>query len=307
MKWPKFRTIAICLGLFLVFLILRFPFSNLKSYVFAQVHKNTGISILFADDLYLTLLGWPGIGMKNAEVLVPVGETELDIVAKAITARVGIGSLFPPSLSFSIAMDGLQKGGDVYVKLSRVKQDNRGLTQASVYLKAEKVDLSQFPLDGQELKGKVGAEASMELNMTDLAKTQGTVALNVDGFLTPAAVPGGYVVPSIQWGDIKSKIQVKNGVVELSNFQFGNSSSDFSGQFGGEIRLGQTLLQSALNITMKIQISESFSKNSDAASFVTILDNFDQRQPGRSYNLKWNQPFSLIAQNFLDAGPVALP
>ncbi len=103
-------------------MLLFFPFSNLKGYLFSQIYRNTGISIVFAEDLYLILLGWPGVGMKNVEVIIPAMDGEIEMTVRRITARVGIGSVFPFSLSYSIGIDGLKKGGDIFVKLSNLKQ-----------------------------------------------------------------------------------------------------------------------------------------------------------------------------------------
>lgn len=310
MKRPKAKTIFICFGLFLVFLLLRFPFSNLKGYVFSQIHQNTGISVVFAEDMYLSLLGWPGIGLKNVEIIIPeqVMGMEMDMSAKKVVARVGIGSILPPSLSYSVAIDGLKKGGDVYVKLSRLKMAKNGaLTSANVYFDADKLDLSQVPLGGQSLTGKLSGEVNLSMEMTDLSKTQGNLTLNIDKFSTPGASPQGFVIPPIKMGDLKSKVQVKGGTVELNNFQFGGAGSDLQGALGGEVRLGPNFFQSALNITMRVKVAESFAKNQDAATLITILDNFDKRAPGKEYNLRWNKSIAQISQNFLDHPPEPLP
>ena len=150
---PKASTVAICLALFIFFLILAFPFRNLKGYLFGQIYRNTGIYII-ADDIYLSLWGWPGIGMTNVDVSLPVGREELDISCKSLVARVGLGSLFPPAPSISLSMSSLQKGGDLYVKVIKMK------TSVSAVIDAEAVELSQLNIPGVNgpIVGKLDAE-----------------------------------------------------------------------------------------------------------------------------------------------------
>jgi len=308
MRRPATRTILIGFSLFLFFLVLRFPFSNLKGYIFSQINRNTGISVVFAEDLYLTLIGWPGVGMKNVEVIIPAGEGEIDMTAKRITARVGIGSIFPPSLSYSIAIDGLKKGGDLFVKLSNLKQSKRGVTGASIYFSADKVDLSQFPIGGQPLLGKLSGElVNGTFQSDDLSKTTGNLTLNLENISTPPANAQGFSIPPIRLGDVKAKIQARNGTVELTNFQMSGTGTDLEGQLGGEIRLLNPMAQSSINITIRLKVSDSFAKSETGVTLITMLDNYDRRTPGKAYNLRWNQTFNEISQQFPLSGPVELP
>ena len=62
MKRPKLSTIFIGFGLFIFFLLLRFPYQNVRGWLFGLIYKNTGIYVL-ADEIYLSLFGWPGVGI----------------------------------------------------------------------------------------------------------------------------------------------------------------------------------------------------------------------------------------------------
>jgi type II secretion system protein N len=247
--------------------------------------------------------------MTNVEILIPehMLGSDVTINAKKITARVGVGSLFPPSLSYSLAADGIKSGGNVFVKLSRIKAGPNGLQKGSLVFEASDVDLGLIPLGGTSLEGKVTGDASLDLDFSDLSRSLGYASLQLKKFTTPGAAPQGFVIPSIKFGDVKAKLNIKNSNLEFSEFAFGGPGSDLQGQFGGEIRLGQTFMQSYLNMTIRLQISDSFSQSQDAASLVTILNNFDKRSPGKAYSLRWNKSIAGIAQNFLDNPPDALP
>src|SRR5437899_1786864 len=54
---PKISTIFICIGLFLFFLLICFPYQNLKGYIFGRIFKETGITVV-ADDIYPSFFGW---------------------------------------------------------------------------------------------------------------------------------------------------------------------------------------------------------------------------------------------------------
>lgn len=309
MKKPKLKTVLICLALFFLFLVIRFPFSNLKGYLFGKVNKDTGITIM-AEDLYLTFLGWPGVAMKNVEVIVPqqVMGTEIDISAQKMTARAGFG-LFPPALKYSAAIDGLKKGGDLYVQLVGAKFGPQGFSSGNLNYDTDGLDLSQIPLGGVFYGGKATGVGSIFVDSNDLSKTSGSLQLDVNKFVFPAADFGGFTIPQIKLGDLKAKLIAKGGVIELQTFTFGGSDADISGQFGGEIKLGQNIFQSSINITMKINFSDAFAASSDTANqtFITILNNYDKRSPGKSYNLRWNKTIMQIVQNFFENPPEAIP
>lgn len=309
MRKPKLKTVLICLGLFFFFLVIRFPFSNLKGYIFGKINKDSGITIM-AEDLYLTLLGWPGVAMKNVEVIIPpqVAGSEVDISAKKMTARAGFG-LFPPAMTYSAAIDGLKKGGDLYLKLTGAKFGPQGFNSGNIYYQTDDVDLSQFPLAGMLYSGKATGYGTLFIDNNDLSKTSGSIQLDVDKFVFPAADFGGFTIPQIKLGDLKAKLNAKGGVVELQTFTFGGADADISGAFGGEIRLGQNIFQSSINITMKINFSDSFAASTETANqtFITILNNYDKRNPGKSYNLRWQKTIMQIVQNFFENPPEAIP
>lgn len=296
MKRPKLKTVFLCLGLFFFFLVMRFPFHSLRGFIFGKIYKETGI-LLVAEDMYLTLLGWPGIGMRNVDATIPLGSSELDISSKKMTVRVGLSGLFPPSPSFSLSASGLKKGGDLYVKVSTSKNNQRARFEL------DDVALEQFALgSGQSFHGQVTANGDLDMDTSDLTKSQGQIELDIKKLKTPGQNYQGIIIPDIKFGPLKSKITIKNGVVDINSFQIGEKDSDIQGSIGGEVRLGNVFARSYLNITLKLQLSNAFRDNPNSATIVSLLNSIDNTSPG-TYAMKWSTSIEGITTNLWNALP----
>ncbi len=303
-------TIFICLGLFFFFVLIGFPFQNLRGFIFNKIYKQTGVLIV-SEDMYLTLLGWPGIGLRNVTATLPpqiLGE-ELDISAQKITLRVGIGGLIPPSLSYSVSVKGMKKGGDLYLKLSQLQSRGQQLSSCSVSFEADGVHLDQLGLGSSPsdlLSGVVTGDGYVSLDLTDLSKTNGTVRLTIDKLRSPGANLQGIVIPPIRFGNLQAKLFAKNGNVDIGGLQWGGKESDMDGSLTGDLRLGKGLFQSYLNLTaLRLKMTDQFRDDPNSATIVSTLNSVDNRTPG-TYALKWTQGIDKIAENFLYSLPEKL-
>jgi type II secretion system protein N len=255
-----------------------------------------------AEDMSLTVLGWPGLQLKNVEVTLPpqfLGD-EVDLAAKWMVIRVGIGGILPPSLSYSMSLSSLKKGGDLYVKVSRAQMKNQMLVSANINISADDVNLEQLPLGpGETITGKLNTNSSIALDMSDLSKTQGDLDLNIQALKTPAQNLQGIIIPTINWGVLKTKISIRNAVADIRNFQIGSTGSDVQGSIAGEIRLGRDFMASFLSISsFKLAFSPAFVKNPNSDTIISMLDSIDKRSPG-TYSMKWNKAVAAIAENAL--------
>lgn len=301
MKAPSIKTILCSFGIFAFFVFLLFPLQNLRSYIFNQIYRQSGILIM-AEDLSLTVLGWPGLEMKNVEVTLPpqfLGD-EVDLSAKWMVVRVGIGGLLPPALSYSMSLSSLKKGGDLYFRLSRAQMKNQMLVSANITVSADEMNLEQLPLGpGETFLGKLSSNTSIALDMSDLSKTTGDIDISIQGLKTPAQNLQGIIIPAINWGVLKAKINIRNGVADIRNFQIGAPGSDVQGSIAGEIRLGSNMMTSFLNInSFKLSFSPAFLKNPNSDTIISTLNSIDKRTPG-TYSLKWNKGIGAIAENAL--------
>lgn len=292
----KWSTALICLGAFLFFLVLAFPFQNLKGYIFGQIHRNTGILIV-ADEIYLSLFGWPGLGVRNVTVSLPVGREEIEVTAEKMIFRVGLGSLFPPAPSISMSLDGLKEGGDLYVSVTR------GGSYVDASIEADEVNLAQIQIPGlpAPIQGIINAEADVLWNEAELPKSAGEIALSGTQVRVPAILLPGFPIPAMDLGKVDGKIRIRNGTVETRDFALGSPDAGLRGNLNGELRLAATLMQSFLDLTLRIQLSEAYRNDPQAAAIVSLLKSYE-RTPG-DYGMRWSSTLQGMTSNFMNALP----
>lgn len=293
---PKWSTVAICIGLFFFFVVILFPFQYLKGYLFTQIYQNSRI-LINAEEIYLSLFGWPGVGMKNVDVTIPMGSGELDLSAQKVIFRVGIGSLFPPAPSISLGLTGLKEGGDLWVKVTRAGAVVKGSIQA------EKVVLKQLKFSDlpQPVEGTASIDGDFYFDETALNKSTIDMSVDMDGFKFPALNLQGMLFPAFNLGKVIAEIKTRNGNFEITKSQLGDLKGDFQGKLIGELRLAQMLSQCFLNLTLKIQLSEKYRNDPNNATITSFLGGY-QMAPG-DYALKWASTIGGMQSNLFNALP----
>lgn len=289
---PKFKTVAICFVLFLFFLFVNFPLDNLRGQIFETIYKQTGI-IVNAEALYISIFGWPGVGMKNVDVSIPssVIGIDADVSAKYAVARVGLGGILPPKISYSISLSELKKGGSLFVKFVPGKSSH------SVVLEADKLNLSQIPFRvfPEPMKGTLKAFAKVNLNAEDPAKTIGDLDLSVQELSTPAfsvqqdfgdGIQLSIPFPAMKIGPLKAVIPIRAGSASLNNVQIGKNDSDLTAAFTGDLRINKDSLQNFLSLNVQLQISEKLEKDPRSESLLSSINGM--KVSDRKYSMKWN-------------------
>jgi type II secretion system protein N len=195
-------------------------------------------------------------------------------------------------------MSGLKKGGDLYVKLGQTSSFIKGALDAS------DLSLEQLPMGGlsEPLTGKLQAEGNLIYDKSDLQKSTGELELNLSKFKVPAQNLQGVVLAPIDIGTVKSKLVVKNGTLDFSNFQIGSPSSDLRGSLSGEVRLGRDMMASHINLVLKVQLSDKFRQDPQSATLVSLLQSYQLNTPG-DYAMKWNATLSDMTSNLVMAIP----
>jgi type II secretion system protein N len=293
---PKWTTVAICAALFVFFLIILFPFQYLKGYLFGQIYQNTRI-VINAEQIYLSLLGWPGVGMKNVDVTIPMGTGAVELSASRVIFRVGIGSLFPPAPSISLGLKGMKGGGDLWVKLTRAGTVTKGS------IDAEKVSLKEIRFTdlGQPVEGIASIDGDFNFDESALNKSTMDMALDMSGFKFPSLSFPGFMLPTFDLGRVVLDIKTRNGNIEIAKSQIGEPKGDFQGKLIGELRLAQLLSQCFLNLSLKIQLSEKYRTDPNNATITSFLGGY-QVAPG-DYSMKWNSTIGAMQSNTFNALP----
>jgi len=294
---PKLGTILICAGLFVFFVILSFPYKNLRGAIFGQIYSATKV-VITADDLYPSFLGWPGIVLTNATISLPAHMGDMEFSAKKITLRAGIGSLFPPAPSVSVSLSKLKGGGDLYVRIvpSRSAMTLRISTDA-FDLKQLKVAL--FP---EPIAGKISSDVDMSVDPADLSKTTGYAMIDGKEIKIPGQNLQGIILPSVPMGVLKAAINVRNGSAEIATFTFGEKGGDFQGSLAGDFRMSQVFTSSYLTLLLKVQLSEKYRTDPSSATLVAFLESFKSAAPG-DYAMKWAASLQDMSTNVMSAIP----
>ncbi len=302
MKRPSNKTIALCVALFLVFLVLRFPYRNVRGYVFGQIYKSTGIRI-DAEDLSPTFFGWPGVKLHKASAAIPLGTgSEVEVAAEQITARVGIGGVFPPAPLISVYAYKLAKGGNLYIRGSQSR------SYVSGSLSAENVELGQFTSQqlSDPIEGVLRATGNFGYDMGDLAKSTGAFDLFISKLHIPGMNLQGIVLPAIRWDEVKAALAIKNGSLEIAQCVFGTPQSEMRGSLNGYLRLGKDVPSSYLNLVLRIQLTEKFKKDPQSATLVSFLNSFESSTKPGEYGLKWGATIRDMGSNIMLALPTKM-
>ena len=299
---PNSGTIIFAIFLFFIFLIIRFPYHNLKGWVFNKVYQSTGIHIS-AEELYPVFIGWPGFSLRKVNLSLPVGASELNLSADKVIARVSPAGIFPPHAAFSMKIKSLKKGGNLYLKFSESK------SRVATEVDADTINLEQVQLAAisGSLQGLLTAEGDLEIQLADLARSTGSIELKIKKLKVPTqTVPMSatysFLIPSMTINDLSARITIRNAIAEINEFKFGSPETDISGALAGDIRLAQTFENSALNLTLRLRLLPSYQNNPQAVTFVSFLKTYRDDKTG-TYGLRCRATFHEITTQYKCAIP----
>ncbi|MFM8315386.1 MAG: type II secretion system protein GspN, partial [Deltaproteobacteria bacterium] len=278
-------------GFFIFILFVLFPIDNLRGYIFDKVYSQSGI-LLVSDSIYLSLFGIPGIGMKNVGITIPVGGQEIDLWSEKVILKPVLAGIFPPIPGGSINITRLKKGGDIYAKVGK------GKNLIAFFLEVDDLNLEQIGAKNgnSPLKGKLTISSDIRLNETSMSNSSGFFKITANDLKVsqqtitppdPTMAAFSFIVPAMKIGRLDGNLSMKNGILEISQFKFGEDpSSDFKGSLTGDFKFENNLEQSALNLILKLKLSQKILDNPDAKTFISFLSSY-QTAPGE-YGLKWN-------------------
>lgn len=292
--------------LFILALLVFFPFNNLKGFIFDRVYKESGV-LLSSDSIYFSVFGMPGFGMRNVSISLPLGDSEIDLNSDIVTLRSAFSGFLPPVPGASLKISDLKKGGDVFVKVGK------GSHKIYFRLDATKVNLEQISARNSTppLKGSLFLDSDITFNETDISKSSGYFKVNVENlFLNqqmvsppdPSMAAFSFIVPAMKIGKLNGELVMKNGLLEITQFKFGEDpDADFKGTVNGDFRFEKSFEQSALNIALRLKLSKKILDNPEAKTFISFLNSY-QTAPGE-YGLKWNATI----QDFTNFSIKAIP
>lgn len=290
MKRIKTSSIFVAVSVFFTFLLIRFPFQNLKGLIFGKIYKATGAYIL-ADDIYPSLFGWPGLGMKNVSITIPVAGLEFDLECQKLIFKIGFSDLFPPTPSFSLYLKRLKKGGDLYIRFSQGKSGIRASVETT------RLDLSQLNSSGSApiATGTADVDVDLKIDNGNASFTTGNADIALTNFTLGAQNIQGIVLAEMKLGTVKGNIISKNGTASVESFQIGNPGSDLLGTMSGEIKLDPDWNNSLLSLALKLKLSDTYVRNPDSATITSFLNTFKVGE--REYSIRLNASVAQFSQS----------
>lgn len=290
MQKPKTSTVFIAVAVFFALLLIRFPFQNLKGLIFGTIYRSTGVYII-ADDIYPSVFGWPGIGMRNVSITAPVGQSELDFECAKLTFRTGIAGLFPPTPSFSLHMKTLKKGGELFIRFSTNKQ---GLKAA---VETTRLNLTQLSPSSSNpvATGEADVDAEITVNNSNATLTTGEATIGFKNLVLSPQNLQGIILPEMKLGGVKGEVSIKGGIASIATFQIGDLNSDLQGTLSGDIKLESDWNNSLMNLSLKLKLSDSYMKNPDSATITSFLNTF--KISDGEYSIKLNATIAQFVQS----------
>ena len=107
-------------------------------------------------------------------------------------------------------------------------------------------DSSCLQISINAFSGVLTADSSVDLNLKDPSKSSGHADIKVEKLKLGAQNVMGIIFAPTNIGNLKTKLQIKNGTVEITKFELGAPNSDISGTLAGDVRLGSTMMQDFL-------------------------------------------------------------
>lgn len=293
MELTKKKIVLLCVFVFFSGFVLFFPLQNFKGILFKSIFEQTGI-IIVAEEIQPIFLGWPGVRLKRANVSIPLGASDFELSSKTLDIRFRLTSSLVPSAS--LYFDELSGGGSLFLRAG-----TRG-DRLLVALKSRDLSLAGIPVPGidQSLGGVIQSDVSIKYDDARFSETEGSVFVQGKNFKTPPILVNNpllgppFQIPELEMGPINIDMEIKNGAWTVKKFELGNNSSDLKAVITASAKLGNTPMETQLNLVLKLTFSEKIFANPEYKTFLDFLGAYQGSSAGE-YGLGWNATIQEIA------------
>ena len=252
--------------------------------------------LIVAEEIHPIFFGWPGIGIKNVNVTLPAGGSDIELASRSMTFRVRLSSAFIPSVS--LAFDELKGGGDLFLLFGQSGAVTR------IVAESDKLNLGQIVIPGlgRSLGGLLESDVSLKYNDAIFSETSGRMNLAVANFKFPATSVNNpmlgppFQIPELNAGNLDVKLKFQDGVISVSSFKLGTPQTDVSGGISGEIKMGANIFESQINLTLKLVFSPKIQDNPEYKTFLDFLGAYRTSKSGE-YAMNWNASLQQLMSN----------
>jgi type II secretion system protein N len=288
-------------GLLVFFLVFVFtlPFDRVKDYMVALADKNgydveiksagpaLGVGIRLTD---VTVSTRPADGGKPTRILVPWAKLRWSLLG-ALSGRK----------TYQVSANLFK--GDVDVETTQSK------SESSLQVAATSIDLSEIPW----VKAAINLPLSGNLDLHLDEKMPGLRASATKGTLTwtcsncalgdgksKLIIPGnallseGLLLPKIRLGEFVGRVVMDKGVGRLQGVH--SKSPDGELFLEGEIKLGDTLASSSLDLYIRFKLSDTLLKSSEKLRTIMQFAGSSGKRPDDFYGLRISGPLTRLGQ-----------
>lgn len=150
-------------------------------------------------------------------------------------------------------------GGDIRIAAGMKKEN------ISLAVDTDNLDLSLVNIlkdrTGLNLKGSLDLLLRVDLNKKKSNKNNGSISLSIEASEIKGGKIMGFEVPPINIGDIRSKVEIKEGKFKVGDFK--GKGKDIEVRLAGEGEIVQPPGRSSLNLNLRLKPSQGFIDKND--------------------------------------------
>lgn len=284
--------------LYIIFIFVLFPYSDLGSLVTSQVAKQTGNQLYIKfDKMNLSLFPTPGFNLDH--VLIKSMQFP-EIKCEELKVAPSIMGLLSFRPGVSVQASGLM-GGDVSLSVHGTSKTKAGSLKQSISIETESIDLSQvanqlnLPMN---LDGKINLNAKGIIDpafteQPDAELDAKAVRLNITS--ASIATPlGSLNLPDTKLQELILKGQLHGGELNLEKVQIGTATDELFAQIRGTMNVkiqtygGNQVAFIPSGYDLSVQIKTKPSYETKAGLFLGFLDQYKKSssQKGSEYLFK---------------------
>ena len=295
-----------------------FPYDRVRDFAVHQIERalpGAEVEIVSLEPSWIS--GVEATGVRIRLPAEPGEERRAEITIPRVYARAGMFSylLGTTAVTFEIETDG---GGTITGEVTDTTtgSGSDAHQQTHVIANIASLDLRRIGLIRHFLGIPVEGVASGEIDVTladELDATTGNITLTLTGVALgdgraevplDAIMPGmshGLIIDRLAGGDIDLRIDIEHGVGRVQQLHSAGDDAQLQGQ--GTIRLLRPFRMSALDLLVRINVSEGYRDREHMRGAFALLNNFPQVQPYRAAD----GAFQIRLQGALGGRVVALP
>lgn len=255
----RLRTILIYAGYVFVF-FLGLYFFTLFTLPDAQVAGYLSERFLKPNDINVSYKGsgisvWMTLVLQDADLELSNGEHRFHFDR----IEMGISPLQYLFGSRPFVVKAKGYGGDIKI-VAGVKKENISLAVDTDNLDLSLVDILKDKT-GLNLKGSFDLLLRVDLNKKRSNKSNGSISLSLEASEIKGGKIMGFEIPPVDIGDIRSKVDIKDGKFKVSDFK--GKGKDIEVRLAGEGQILQPLGRSSLNLNLRLKPSQRFIDKND--------------------------------------------